>query len=165
MSERLHTAFIALGGNLGDVRATLHTVLEPLDTLGTVVNKSSLYRTAPWGNLEQPSFLNAALELRTTLEPEALLRALLEIEVGFGRVRGERWGPRTLDLDLLSFGGQVLETGALTLPHPRMLERAFVLTPLLEIAPDWTHPATGKSAREALQELDSRGIEKTSLEW
>lgn len=165
VSRALHTAFIALGGNLADVRTTLHAALEPLGGVGQVVRKSSLYRTAPWGKLEQPDFLNAALELRTALEPEEVLGALLEIERLFGRERGERWGPRTLDLDLLSYGGQVLETQELTLPHARMLERAFVLVPLLEIAPHWNHPATGESAKDALEKLDSSGIEKTLLEW
>ncbi len=158
-------AFIALGGNLGDVRATLHAALEPLVRLGQVVRKSSLYRTAPWGKLEQPDFLNAVLELSTALEPLELLENLLEIEHQFGRERLERWGPRILDLDVLSFGGQVLRTPNLTLPHPRMLERTFVLVPLLEIAPHWTDPASGKSARDALEKLDSSGVKKTVLEW
>lgn len=165
MSERPYTAFIALGGNLGEVKATFRAALEPLGALGQVVRKSSLYRTLPWGLLEQPEFLNAALELRTALGPEEVLGALLEIERLFGRKRAQRWGPRTLDLDLLSLGGQVLETEILTLPHARMLERAFVLVPLLEIAPHWTHPASGESGRAALEKLDSSGVEKTLLGW
>ena len=159
-----HT-LIALGGNLGDVQATLQAALERVEKLGRVTRKSSLYQTAPWGKLEQPDFLNAVLELKTALEPEDLLKALLEIEGQFGRKRSERWGPRVLDLDVLSFASRVLESANLTLPHPRMLERAFVLVPLLEIKPDWTHPETGKAARDALKQLNSIGVEKTVLEW
>jgi len=165
VSRALQTAFIALGGNLGDVHATFRAALEPLGVLGQVVRKSSLYLTPPWGLLEQPEFFNAALELKTALGPEEVLGALLEIERLFGRERFGRWGPRTLDLDLLSYGGQVMGSERLTLPHPRMLERAFVLVPLLEIAPRWTHPASGESAREALEKLDSSGVHKTALEW
>ena len=163
--SEIYTAFVALGGNLGDVKATLSAALEPLGALGQVVQKSSLYRTMPWGLLEQPEFLNAALELHTALEPLELLEALLEIERQFGREHAQRWGPRTLDLDLLSVGVQVLESAKLALPHPRMLERAFVLIPLLEIAPHWTHPVSGESGRTALEKLDSSGVEKTLLEW
>lgn len=140
-------AFIALGGNLGDTHATLRKALDALDALPRtrLVAHSRFYRTPPWGLHEQPAFLNAAAELDTGLAPHALLDVLLEIERGAGRVRdGERWGPRTLDLDLLYMGGVVLDDERLTLPHPRIAERAFVLLPLADLAPDLELPGQGR---------------------
>jgi len=131
-------AFVALGGNLGDTRTYLHRALDALAQLpqSRLVAVSHFYRTPPWGLREQPRFLNAAAELDTSLAPHALLDALLEIERAAGRVReGERWGPRTLDLDLLHVDGVVMHDARLTLPHPRIAERAFVLLPLAELAP------------------------------
>ncbi|MGN2249812.1 2-amino-4-hydroxy-6-hydroxymethyldihydropteridine diphosphokinase [Frateuria sp. GZRe14] len=132
-------AFVALGGNLGDTRTILQQALDALGMLpGTrLVAQSRFYRTPPWGLREQPAFLNAAAELDTVLGPHELLDALLRIERDAGRVRdGERWGPRTLDLDLLHMDGLALHDERLTLPHPRIAERAFVLLPLAELAPD-----------------------------
>ena len=132
-------AFVALGGNLGDTRTILQQALDALGMLpGTrLVAQSRFYRTPPWGLREQPAFLNAAVELDTVLGPHELLDALLRIERDAGRVRdGERWGPRTLDLDLLHMDGLALHDERLTLPHPRIAERAFVLLPLAELAPD-----------------------------
>jgi 2-amino-4-hydroxy-6-hydroxymethyldihydropteridine diphosphokinase len=132
-------AFVALGGNLGDTRTILQQALDALGMLpGTrLVAQSRFYRTPPWGLHEQPAFLNAAAELDTVLGPHELLDALLRIERDAGRVRdGERWGPRTLDLDLLHMDGLALHDERLTLPHPRIAERAFVLLPLAELAPD-----------------------------
>jgi 2-amino-4-hydroxy-6-hydroxymethyldihydropteridine diphosphokinase len=132
-------AFVALGGNLGDTRTILQQALDALGMLpGTrLVAQSRFYRTPPWGLREQPAFLNAAAELDTVLGPHELLDALLRIERDAGRVRdGERWGPRTLDLDLLHMDGLALHDDRLTLPHPRIAERAFVLLPLAELAPD-----------------------------
>jgi 2-amino-4-hydroxy-6-hydroxymethyldihydropteridine diphosphokinase len=132
-------AFVALGGNLGDTRAILRQALAALGALPRtrLVANSRFYRTPPWGLLEQPPFLNAAAELDTALAPHELLDGLLGIEHAAGRVReGERWGPRTLDLDLLHMEGVVLHDERLTLPHPRIGERAFVLLPLAELAPE-----------------------------
>lgn len=109
--------------------------LERLDGTG-VVAVSSLWRTPPWGKADQPDFLNAVCEIRTGLTPQALLAACLSIEAAQRRVRGERWGPRTLDIDILRFGDQRIDEPGFTVPHPRMVERAFVMVPLAEIAPD-----------------------------
>jgi len=152
-------AFVALGGNLGDTRAALRHALEALGALpGTrLVAHSRFFRTPPWGLRDQPPFLNAAAELETTLEPHALLDALLEIERAAGRVRdGERWGPRTLDLDLLHVDGVVLGNERLALPHPRIAERAFVLLPLADLAPDLELPGQGRVGA-LLAAIDSSG--------
>ncbi len=135
-------AAIALGSNLGDRARTLHTATERLEALGHVTAVSSFYDTAPVGLLDQPRFLNAAVLLETSLSPVDLLQALLSIERTLGRTRENvpPKGPRTLDLDLLFYGETVLSTRDLTLPHPALHERAFVLEPLAEIAPAWVHP-------------------------
>jgi len=130
------TAYIAIGGNLGDARQTVEDAMAALAELpdSRVLAKSSLYRTAPV-DATGPDFINAVLALETALEPLPLLAALQAIEHRAGRERPYKNAPRTLDLDLLSYGDEVMETATLTLPHPRMNERAFVLVPLAEIAP------------------------------
>lgn len=139
--------FVGLGANLGDAVATVNTAFDQLAALpGTrLVARSSLYRTAPV-DAQGPDFINGVAELRTTLEPEALLRELQAIEARHDRQRPYRNAPRTLDLDLLFVGDRVLHSATLTLPHPRLHQRAFVLEPLLELAPEWAHPALGALA-------------------
>jgi 2-amino-4-hydroxy-6-hydroxymethyldihydropteridine diphosphokinase len=154
-------AYIALGSNLGDPR---QQVLDAMRALGGLPNtrllkRSQLYRTPPWGVLEQPPFINAAVQLDTTLSPHSLLDALIEIEQRAGRVRVQRNGPRTLDLDLLHVDGVQLDDERLTLPHPRMAERAFVLLPLHDLAPSLQLPGRG-SVAELLARLDLAGCEK-----
>jgi 2-amino-4-hydroxy-6-hydroxymethyldihydropteridine diphosphokinase len=131
----------------------LQEAVEQLKRLGEVVAVSSFYDTAPVGYVEQPRFLNAALLLETELEPVELLRELLAIERGMGRVRGVDKGPRVIDLDLLLYGQVVLETAELTLPHPEMAERRFVLEPLAEIAPSMVHPVLGLPVGEMLAKV------------
>jgi 2-amino-4-hydroxy-6-hydroxymethyldihydropteridine diphosphokinase len=142
------TAYIALGANLGDPAATVQAAFAALATLpqSTLTATSALYRTAPVGICDQPEFINAAARIETELAPEALLDALLAIEQRFGRVRTLRNGPRTLDLDVLLYDAQVLDTPRLTLPHPRLHLRAFVLYPLADIGPDLSIPGRGTLA-------------------
>jgi 2-amino-4-hydroxy-6-hydroxymethyldihydropteridine diphosphokinase len=155
---------IALGSNLGDSLEILKSAIVTLNNTPriTVKSHSSWYQTAPVGP-PQPDYINACAILEVTLEPEQLLATLLEIEIKFNRLRREKWGPRTLDLDLLLYDTLILKTATLTLPHPRMTERAFVLVPLAEIAADWVHPVTGNSIAELLQTTDGSGVEKIIL--
>jgi 2-amino-4-hydroxy-6-hydroxymethyldihydropteridine diphosphokinase len=144
----MNTAYVALGANLGNPTAAVLAAFAALANLpeSRVARCSSLYRTAPVGILSQPDFVNAVAVLETTLPPEALLDALLDIEARFGRVRRERNGPRTLDLDLLLYDDIELDLPRLTLPHPRLHLRAFVLLPLAEVAPDLAIPRRGSLA-------------------
>lgn len=141
-------AYIALGANLGDPAATVNAAFTALGELphSRLLTTSALYRTAPVGIADQPEFVNAAAAIDTTLAPEALLDALLAIEQRFGRVRAQRNGPRTLDLDILLYDELTLATPRLTLPHPRLHLRAFVLQPLADLAPDLAIPGRGSVA-------------------
>jgi len=144
----VNTAYVALGANIGEPAATVLAAFTALADLSgsRVLRTSSLYRTAPVGLRNQPDFINAAAALETTLGAEALLTALLDVEVRFGRHRRERNGPRTLDLDLLLYNDIELDLPRLTLPHPRLHLRAFVLQPLAEIAPHLEIPGRGTLA-------------------
>ncbi|MEP0868755.1 2-amino-4-hydroxy-6-hydroxymethyldihydropteridine diphosphokinase [Trichocoleus desertorum AS-A10] len=157
----IHSAAIALGSNLGNSQQTLESALVALDqTPGIALQaRSHWYVTAPVGP-PQPDFLNGCALLTTTLTPQTLLATLLEIEQQFGRVRQERWGPRSLDLDLLFFDDLILKTDTLTLPHPRMSERAFVLVPLAEIASDWVEPVSRKAIADLVQAVDYSGVRR-----
>jgi 2-amino-4-hydroxy-6-hydroxymethyldihydropteridine diphosphokinase len=152
-------AYVALGSNLDDPRAQVLRGFEALARLPEtgLVARSRLYRSAPWGVVEQPEFVNAAAELETRLTPRALLDALLMIERAAGRDRsGARWGPRVLDLDLVLYGEVSLHEPGLTLPHPHLHERAFVLLPLNDLAPDLEVPGHGR-VREVLARADTAG--------
>jgi 2-amino-4-hydroxy-6-hydroxymethyldihydropteridine diphosphokinase len=153
------TAYIALGANLpspaGTPRQMLDAAINKLAELGHLTAQSSYYSTEPVGFADQPTFLNAAIALETGLSPHSLLYHLLEIERSFGRDRshGIPNGPRTLDLDILLYGDCVISTETLQLPHPRMAQRAFVLLPMAEIAPNRIHPKYQKSMSQLLKDL------------
>ena len=156
------SAIIALGGNVGDVRATFKAAIIDIcaQAQARLLARSSDFATPPWGEEQQPPFVNACIEIETALAPGALLGALQAVERTFGRNRSKerRWGPRTLDLDLIAYDDLALQTEGLTLPHPHVLERAFVLVPLNEIAPE--RKIGGRSVKAALAKLSSTGIER-----
>ncbi len=155
-------ALLGFGGNVGEVRATLDKAVA-LFADGTDVTlraRSSDYATPPWGVTDQPPFINLAIQVETTLPPRALLERALEVERALGRDRARetRWGPRTIDIDLIAYDDLVLDEPDLTLPHPRLFERAFVLVPLNEIVPD--RVIAGRRVKEAAGEVDKGGIER-----
>lgn len=155
-------ALLALGSNLGDCVANLEGAIRRIEALpgSRLLRCSGFYRTPPWGKLDQPAFLNAALAIETKLEPHALLQACLAIEAEMGRERRERWGPRLIDIDLLTHGNAVIEDEVLTLPHPAITARAFVLIPLRDIAP--TLQLKGEEIDAHLARLDAGEITQVS---
>lgn len=143
-------ALISAGSNMGDsLTALRQAVAETAQQAGRVTACSAVYRTRPWGFTDQPDFLNAAFALDTALTPEDLLQTLQRIELAHGRERKVHWGPRTLDLDIIDYSGVTADTERLTLPHPRALQRAFVLLPLDEIVPDYIFTGTSVSVHAA----------------
>ena len=155
-------ALVALGGNVGDVRATLDRAVSMFcdGRIVRLLARSSDYRTPPWGVADQPAFINLCIAVTTALTPHDLLARGLEVERALGRNRAseQRWGPRPVDIDLLAYDDVTLDEAGLTLPHPRLLERAFVLVPLAEIAPE--RQIAGVRVRDALARLDTAGIER-----
>jgi len=148
MATESVTAYLGLGSNLGDRQANLDQALEFLGQRLRIKKVSSIYDSEPVGNIEQPRFLNLVCEVVTNLPPKSLLALAKGIESKLGRTGGPSGAPRTIDIDILLYGDEVVETPALTIPHPRMTKRAFVLMPLAEIAPNVKHPVTGQTARE-----------------
>ncbi|QKV17679.1 2-amino-4-hydroxy-6-hydroxymethyldihydropteridine diphosphokinase [Oricola thermophila] len=157
-------AFLGLGGNVGDVADAMRRALERLDSnpecsIGAV---SRVFRTPPWGPVEQDWFLNACAEIETRLSAPDLLALVLETEIALGRVRSVRWGPRTLDIDILLYGDAPVSLDNLTIPHPRMSERGFVMVPLADIAPDIL--VDGQSVREHAAGFADEGLEVTDID-
>lgn len=157
-------AVIALGSNLGDRLGLLRLAVAGLEELGTVISVSSLYETEPVGGPDQGRYLNAAVVLDTDLEPRPLLEALLAIEKSADRIRHVRWGPRTLDLDIVAYGAVTVDEPDLTIPHPRARDRRFVLDPVCEIAPN-TAVAAGITAQQARQDLAAEGVFRWEGDW
>ncbi|MEY9757982.1 2-amino-4-hydroxy-6-hydroxymethyldihydropteridine diphosphokinase [Bradyrhizobium yuanmingense] len=156
------SVLIALGGNVGDVRATFKKAIAHICGMAqaALIARSSDYTTPPWGDEDQDPFINACIEIETSLDPHALLFVLQKVEQKFGRMRtkARRWGPRTLDLDMIAYDDVSLQKPDLTLPHPRLFERAFVLVPLAEIAPD--RVISGIRVRDGLAGVSAQGIER-----
>jgi len=152
--------FLALGTNLGDREANLSNARESLPPEVVVVQASSIYVTPPWGYEDQPDFLNQVLETRSTLEPLPLLAYLKCIEEQMGRLKTFRNGPRLIDLDILFYGQRVVDETGLQIPHPRLQERAFVLVPLSEIAPDFVHPVLDVKVKTLLSLVDTQGVRR-----
>lgn len=150
---------IALGSNLGDSLATLEGSLSVINSTPGIDLEavSSWYRTQPIGP-PQPDYLNGCAILNVQQTPEELLALLQAVELQFGRVRNEKWGARTLDLDIILYENLIIKTPNLTIPHPRMYERAFVLIPLAQIAADWQEPKTGKAIAKLAREIDTSGV-------
>jgi 2-amino-4-hydroxy-6-hydroxymethyldihydropteridine diphosphokinase len=152
-------AWLGLGGNIGDARATIAAALVRLEARGAQsVRRSADYRTPPWGKTDQQPFVNACAEVETRLDPHGLLEACLSVERDLGRVRLEKWGPRVIDIDVLAYADRVIAAPDLIVPHPYMLERAFVLVPLAEIAPDLV--VGGRRIVDHLRTFDATGIER-----
>jgi 2-amino-4-hydroxy-6-hydroxymethyldihydropteridine diphosphokinase len=155
-------ALLGLGGNVGEVRATLDKAVALLAGDKDIIlrARSSDYATPPWGVTDQPPFINLAIRVETTLTPRALLERALKVERALGRDRARetRWGPRTIDIDLIAYDDLVCDEPGLILPHPRLFERAFVLVPLAEIVPD--RMIAGRRVKEAAGEVDKGGIER-----
>ncbi len=153
-----HLIYIALGTNMGDCLENLRLARQALAQSLGVLNASPIYQTPPWGYLDQADFLNQVVQAETDLSPVELLRLLKRLEGELGRQPGIHNGPRQIDLDFLFYDDLVLEAPGLTLPHPRIAGRGFVLVPLSDLAPDLRHPLTGQTVKEMLAECDLRGI-------
>jgi len=165
-TRSISNAYVAFGSNLEQPLQQLQRAYRALGEEIEIVEASSIYSTAPVGGPEgQDNYLNAVVGVYTTTSAQQLLKILHKIELEQGRERLVRWDARTLDLDLLSYKTLVLDTKRLKLPHPRMMERAFVLVPFCEIAADWVHPQTGESAKEVLSTLDIEDVKKTDFAW
>jgi 2-amino-4-hydroxy-6-hydroxymethyldihydropteridine diphosphokinase len=150
----MNSAVILLGGNLGDRHSNIAKALSLIEVnAGSVIKKSRVYETEPWGFSDQPEYLNQVVEIKTNFSAEKLLNILLQTENQMGRKRNEKWSPRIIDLDILYFNDEIISTEVITVPHQHMHERRFVLEPLTEILPEMIHPVLKKRNRELLQTL------------
>jgi 2-amino-4-hydroxy-6-hydroxymethyldihydropteridine diphosphokinase len=152
------TIYLALGSNLGDRSANLRSAIAALPPAVRVLQESPVYETPPWGFTDQPAFLNMVLKAETELGPVELLHRLKKLETRLGRQPAVRWGPRLIDMDILFYGDLVLDVQGLVIPHPHMHERAFVLVPLADLAPDLLHPVFCKSVQNLLAGVDASGV-------
>lgn len=153
-----HTAYLGLGTNLGDRLENLAQARRRLEPQVSILASSSIYETSPWGYPDQPDFLNQVLQVETELPPPDLLKFLKELETEIGRTPGPRYGPRVIDIDILFYDHLILSQAGLNIPHPRLEQRAFVLVPLAELAPDLRHPVLGRTVQELLAEIDHTDV-------
>ena len=152
--------YLSLGSNLDDRYAALQAALAAFPPAVTVLAESPIYETPPWGVTDQPAFLNMVVRAETHLTPLALLALLKRLEAQLGRLPSIRYGPRKIDLDILFYDELILDTPELTIPHPRLHERAFVLVPLADLAPSLVHPVLGRSIRDLLAAVNTKGVER-----
>ena len=150
--------YIALGTNLGDRLENLNAAIRAMAPEVSILACSPVYQTPPWGYADQPEFLNQVIQAETSLAPEDLLAFLKRLERDLGRVPTVLYGPRLIDLDILFYNDQVIDTPPLVIPHPRLAERAFVLVPLADLAPELRHPVLGKAISELLKEIDTSEV-------
>ncbi len=153
-----HTTYLSLGTNQGDRAANLQAALDALTPQVTLLAVSPIYQTPPWGVTDQPDFLNLAVQAETALSPLDLLKYLKQIEAQVGRTASYRWGPREIDIDILLYDDLIQESETLTIPHPRLHERAFALLPLADLNPDLNHPILDRSIAQILAKLDKSDI-------
>lgn len=155
-----NTVTLALGTNLGDRPGNLRSAIAALPPAVMVLEQSPVYETLPWGVIDQPSFLNMVITGETDLPPHELLKELKELEARLGRLPSFHYGPRKIDIDILFYDNLILDTPELTLPHPHLHERAFVLVPLADLIPELIHPVLGKTMRELLAGMDTTGVKR-----
>lgn len=158
MTPNSHIVYLGLGTNLGSRSENLRSALAAMPPRVAVIDQSPVYQTPPWGFTDQADFLNQVVKAETALTPRRLLRYLKRIEKQVGRTATFRWGPREIDIDILFYDSLQIHTKRLTIPHPRVIERAFMLVPLADLAPDLTHPGTGLTIQEHLLQLETEGI-------
>jgi 2-amino-4-hydroxy-6-hydroxymethyldihydropteridine diphosphokinase len=154
-----HTVYFGLGSNIGDRKVYLQAAVSALSRSVEVLAASPIYETEPWGFEDQDCFLNQVVQAETDLTPEELLQFVKDVEARVGRRARFRYGPREIDVDILFYDELHMESYGLQVPHPRIAERAFVLVPLADIAPDLYHPTLGKTIKELLSRVDTSGIE------
>jgi 2-amino-4-hydroxy-6-hydroxymethyldihydropteridine diphosphokinase len=153
-----HILYLSLGSNLGDRLTNLHIAISSLPPNIQLIAQSSIYETEPWGYSNQPVFLNLVIKAKTTLEPYKVLAYIKDIENSMGRLETFRFGPRLIDLDILFYDDLVLDSPQLTIPHPRLIERAFMLVPLAEIAPELHHPILRKTIQQLISTVDASSV-------
>ncbi len=156
--------YLALGSNLGNRLDTIESALKLINERIDNLELSSVYETEPWGVTKQPEFLNLCISGTTNMDPDELLRFVKDIEIKLGRKHRHKWGPREIDIDILFCGDKIIQKADLSIPHPYLQDRAFVLVPLNDIAPNFIHPVIGKSIKDLLMVVDKSGVNKINSE-